>query len=615
MGAIVVPGYSSTDRIPRAAFALLLGQGSRTPAQSPLDILLVGPRSNTGTGSETFEINGTGPKTIVVTSLINGISWKLVSTVGASAVAISGGCVTMSVKDDDSCTVTAMQALIAGSAAVAEAITITGTGSDAFDNAKAFATAHDLCSAEGSASDDDPKNLYVASDATDYFGAKSPIKRMLSRLLAEYPGATVWGVCADDNATCTRGRHVYGLTGTATETRTMRFAVADTAYDVAVTTGDTNDVVGAALAAKINADAACPCYAAYSATNNELALTHAWNGPEQGFAITILVNVAGLTFGAPSDTPGTGEPDFATALDAAFLGIPSVDYVVPATDDNTVLTSGATSLKAKIAAKLAPTEGLLVTAILGNTADAYTTAHTATDAWDDGTIAYNETGYWSQLGWYSNYPAEPWCVAAALAGLRVKNEESSPRLNWMQLDGGPRLVSLGVPWLASSRATSTEINAAIAAGITPIDCEWSSGKAYVVLSVCTKHQIASADNLTYVECTNIPAVARYVSYGVRSSWSTTFSGFNVVANVDGEEPDELPTLTTCPYLMKEWLLTTMRTDYQKTGYVQRVDDHAAVTSVEQDATAPNRILYELPLDIPRWVTQIVGVHREIGGTV
>jgi len=519
MGTITVPGYSTSDRIPRVAFALLLGQGSRSPAQSPLDILLVGGRG--------------------------------------------------------------------------------------FSEAAA---------ALGVADDNEPQRIYSVDDAVTYWGRKSPITRMTERVLSSYPGATLWGCSAAKHVSGAQGTVTMTVTGTATEAGTIILGCADKAFSISVASGASAATVGAAIEDALDADDTLPCYADYLI--GVLTLKNGWMGPEQGYELVVLQNVGGITLGAPAYVPDTSACDWASAYDAAFGGIPSIDYVVPATDSVTTLTSGATALKAKIAAKLAPTTGLLVTAVVGNTDDTSAGAATQTAAWDDGGIDYNETGYWSQVVWARNYGAEPWCVAAAVAGLRVGSEESSPQADWIGLMGGPVIPSMIAPWSAAA-ATLTDpvVNAALLLGITPIRYEWDEDKARVVLSQTAKHQIGSVANATMLECTNVPAVCRAVSYGIRTSLALAFSGFSVVADVDGEEPDDLPAKTTCPYLIREWLVSTMKKDYQLRGWVQRVEEHRDVTGVEQDSDSPSRILYELPIDVPRWVTQIVGVHREIGGSV
>lgn len=519
MSTITVPGYSVSDRIPRVAFALLLGQGSRTPAQSPLDILLVGPRS--------------------------------------------------------------------------------------YDEATGLTPL-------GVADDNEPQRIYSVDDAIDYWGQKSPIVRMAARVLSSYPGATLWG-CSCTKGAGTRGSVTMTVAGTATAAGSVILGVGDKSFEIPVASGASAATVGAAIEAALDADDALPCYPDYAI--GVLTLLNPWYGPEQGYELAVLQNVAGITLGSPTPAAGTVACLWDAAFTAAFGGVPSIDYVVPATDVVATLTSGATCLKAQIASALAPTTGLLCAAVVGNTDDTAAGAATMTAAWDDGGTDYSETGYWSQVVWARNYGAEPWCVAAAVAGLRVQAEESSPQLNWIGLQGGPIVPSMVAPWSASDAVLSDSVlNAALLAGVTPIKYEWDVEKSHVVLSITAKHQIGSVANATMLENTNVPAVCRAVSYGIRTSLALAFSGFAIVSDVDGEAPDDLPSRTTSPQLVKEFLVATMKTDYEARAWVKKVEAHRDVTGVEQDSDNPSRLLYELPMDVPRWVTQIVGVHRALGGT-
>ena len=83
--------------------------------------------------------------------------------------------------------------------------------------------------------------------------------------------------------------------------------------------------------------------------------------------------------------------------------------------------------------------------------------------------------------------------------------------------------------------------------------------------------------------------------------------------MDGAPPEVVPSRCVSPLLMKDWLLSTMRRDYESRGWVQGVNVHASATSVIIDPSDPSTMLYELPLDVPRWLLRVCGHHREIGG--
>lgn len=507
-------------KLPKVAFALYLGQGTKSPAAGPASILVVGPRAYDSTG---------------------------------------------------------------------------GSG-------------HEL----GSAADNEIKQVGGLDDAKTYWGGGSPIARVIAAIFAEHPSATVYGVCPATGVGATRGSWTVQITGTATASGTLKYAVADDLYEVSVASGDTNDTVGAALAAAITANENAPVWASYNSTTDTLTLTAKFYGPESAGITPVLVQaVGGITVGSPSATAGTIEPDWASAYGAvdAWGLVPA--YIVPCCNDTTVLTSGATSLKAYITGWLAPLSGKLITAVIGWTAASDPT--TALDAWDNGTTNYNEPGYWSQMIIAPSAPAEPWRVAGHGIGARAAGEDSGgANSNWIGLTGCT--LNMVMPWSSSAAYSLSAANTFVRTGGSPVWWDFAGSKARLMQSVCCKHLLGSSQSDAVVESTNVPSVCRVVSYGIRDMIYTTFSGFRVVEDdTSGEPPDDLPSRCTSPSLMKEWLLATMQNKYEVIGYVQNVRALADVTSVQIDPADAQALLYELPLDVPRWLLRVVGTHREVGG--
>lgn len=506
-------------KLPKVAFAAYLGQGTRSPAQAPLAIAVVGPRSYSASGS---------PPTAL-----------------------------------------------------------------------------------GTQSDNAPLRISSVAEADAAWGPGSAISRIAAAIFAEHAGATVWGVAASPGSSATRGSWAVSITGTATESGVLRYAIADEVVEVSVATGDTNDAVGAALAAQINGSQSLPVWAAYSDASDTLTLTCRWYGPTStDIDPTALSVPAGLTVGSPSETAGTIECVWSDAYEALFdYGI-DIAYVVPATQDASTLTSGSGALRQHLRALLAPLEGRLVTAIMGRKDSL---PETLSDAWDLGTTNYDETAYWSQVVTAPSAPAEPWRVAGAVAGARAKAEESlGPNGNWVGLTGYT-LSSVVLPWSATAAYALSAANTAVLGGCSPVWWDFAGGKAVLMQSVCCKHITGTTPDPAVIDSTNVPAVIRAVSYGLRSQIASTYSGFRAVDDVDGAPPEVVPPRCTSPLLMRDWLLSTMRRDYESRGWIQGVDTHAAATSVVIDPADPSTMLYELPLDVPRWLLRIVGHHREIGG--
>lgn len=149
VGATLAPTELWTDRVITVAADVKLGDNGermitrcdndgmsyvlprlpRTPGAVPTDVQGTPGRLPV---DETFSI--AAGKYITVHPLQVGVSWVM-ATAGAAAVSAVGKVVTLTSKNDDTTTVTAMRALIAASASVAALISIpTGTGADTFDH-------------------------------------------------------------------------------------------------------------------------------------------------------------------------------------------------------------------------------------------------------------------------------------------------------------------------------------------------------------------------------------------------------------------------------------------------------------------------------------------------
>jgi hypothetical protein len=149
VGASLAPTDLWTDRVVTVAADVRLGDnGERMIARCDNDgMSYVLPRLPRTPGAVPTDVQGTpgrlqvdetfsiaAGKYITVHPLQAGVSWVM-ATAGAAAVSAVGKVVTLTSKNDDTTTVTAMRALIAASASVAALISIpTGTGADTFDH-------------------------------------------------------------------------------------------------------------------------------------------------------------------------------------------------------------------------------------------------------------------------------------------------------------------------------------------------------------------------------------------------------------------------------------------------------------------------------------------------
>ena len=94
--------------------------------------------------------------------------------------------------------------------------------------------------------------------ADSLYGVGSQLAIMFKAFFNNNKLSDVYGVSLDDAGGSTAATGTFALSGTATADGTLVCYVAGRRFTVAVTSGDTADVVGTALAAAINADTKLP---------------------------------------------------------------------------------------------------------------------------------------------------------------------------------------------------------------------------------------------------------------------------------------------------------------------------------------------------------------------
>ncbi len=482
-----------------------------------------------------------------------------------------------------------------------------------FAGARAYDATAPTPVAQGTATDAEPVAVYSADDAATKWGYGSEIHRMAIRWFRAYPSSPAYGVSPAKGEAAARATKDCVLASPPTVSGTATIEIAGTSVQVYIEAAAAIADIGADMAAAINADTSLPVLASFvTATLTLTAKCYGPNGNQIKYRIYDLP--ASLTCTNSDSTLATGavEPSWSAAYAAAFALDTVFYHIMPATNTVATLNAGTGNLRGRIKDNLAPTVGKLMDVFVGATTT-LAAAETINDGLDLGTTDYDEPGYWFRLAWAKTNYLEPWVYAARVGGECAAAEGTSPVQNWIGLEGGPVFDDVAPTPLVSNYPTDTELNEAIAYGISPAQYSHKQQVTRLVTMVTSKHLIGVANDPSYVEHTNITAVCRAVSYGMRASLAADFSGFNVMDDAaGGTTPDKLPSRTTCPAHVKQTLLTHMRQDYESRGWVQKVTTHAAATTVERDPSLPGRLLYELPIDAIRWVDAIGGFHREVG---
>jgi phage tail sheath gpL-like len=178
----------------------------------------------------------------------------------------------------------------------------------------------------------------TADAAADFFGVGSMLHHMMAQYRANDPFGEVYCYGIADDAGWTAATADLVVAGAATAAGTLPVYIGDRRYQVGVSSGDTADDVGAAIAAAINADGMRHVDAANALGTVTLTARHkglhmngtrvevAPRGPQGGERVP-----AGLTVTPADLAAGAGAPDIEAVF--AALGDEEFDYIIlPYTD-------------------------------------------------------------------------------------------------------------------------------------------------------------------------------------------------------------------------------------------------------------------------------------------
>lgn len=209
----------------------------------------------------------------------------------------------------------------------------------------------------GSQAIDTPFLLTGTSDAKDKAGVGSQFARMAEFFKSNNTFTEFWGVVLDDNGAGVAATGTLTLTGPATADGVLNVYIAGQRLQIAVTTGDTATVIGAAIeaalgvseAAAVTAGSDFPVIAANAAG---VVTFTARNAGELGNDIDLRVNYGGVLGGEflPSGVTATfvamagglTNPDLTNAI--AAMGDEPFDFIASPYADTTSLDAWETEL-------------------------------------------------------------------------------------------------------------------------------------------------------------------------------------------------------------------------------------------------------------------------------
>jgi phage tail sheath gpL-like len=409
----------------------------------------------------------------------------------------------------------------------------------------------------GTATANEIVQVFDAETAATLFGRGSQAHRMVKAAIKANPYLRLFVMPIADSGTGVAATGTITVTGPATAAGYVTVNVAGTELVVPVSNADTATVVGAAIAAAINAAVDLPVTAANATGVVTLtARNKGLVGNNVKFtAVAAATGIAAVVVGFAS---GLNNPDLTAPLAAAQQGgheIICVPYQVSA---------DLTALKTHLAFVSGPMEqrrAIGVFAITSTLSTATTLAATLNGERLTGALIPG-----------CMTPAEE--VAAAYASVIASEEDPARPLNTLALTG------VAPPPIAS-RLTRTEQESALSNGVTPL--EVGPGEVVQIVRAVTTYTLnaqAVAD-ISWLDLTTVRTMD-YVAKACRERIALRFPRSKLSARTPARVRSEL-----LDVLVKA----------EELEIVENVEANKDGLIVERDSVDPNRLNAKIPTDV------------------
>lgn len=336
-----------------------------------------------------------------------------------------------------------------------------------------------------------PVDVFSGDQAATYFGRGSQAHRMAVAAIKANPNIRLTVCGLDGNSLGDRTKQ-YEITGPATASGVVRLQVGNEAISVPVDAHDTPSAVIKKVTESIPADWGVMALESTEGGKHILSL-YARNAGHSGGDVYIAFSAAaqGLKVKDGSDSPGSGAPDVAKALAAAYSGGHTV-IVMPYTDD-----ASLTALSTYLDNVSGPTEQRGVIGVIGwrGTLAGGTS------------ISVKANHKRLTMGWHNGSVLTNGELAAVYAATLVSEDDPSEPLDDMALPGLD--VTSQDKW-----PTRQEEEKALRNGLTPFRVDGQRVRIVRAISTYVKNAAGIADD-TLLDITTI----RTLDY-VRLAWRT-----------------------------------------------------------------------------------------------
>lgn len=415
----------------------------------------------------------------------------------------------------------------------------------------------------------------TADAAVSLFGAGSMLARMIQMFKRTNRSIDCWAVALADDAAGVPAAGTMTLTGTATAAGVLSAYIGGDRVRVAVASGDTATVAGAALAAAINADTTLSVTAAAAA--GVVTLTARHDGA-YGNDIDLRMNYysddatpAGLSVAIAAMSTGAANPSVADAITAMgdewFQGI-----VLPYTD-----SANMTAIETELTDRWGGTrqiDGIAFCAFRGT--------HAASVTFGDGRnsafVCCMPTGL---------TPCPPYIWAAAVAAQATLS---------LAIDPARPLQTLGLtgilPPPETSRWTMDERNLLLHDGMSAWTVD--SGGTVRIERLVTMYQenTYGLPDTSYLDA-NTPATLSYLRYSLRARITSKFPRMKLADDGVAYGPGQA--IVTPKTIRAE--IIALAEEWASAGLVENLDQFREELVVERNASDRNRVDVLCPPDL------------------
>lgn len=435
------------------------------------------------------------------------------------------------------------------------------------------------------------KQIQDEADAITYAGVGSPAHRMARAFFAANKSTEVWLLCPTA-ATGSAAVDKIIVATTATANGVLEIVTCGETLNVAITTGDTATVIGAAIEAAINNKTHLP----FTASNSSGTVTV--TGKVDGVILNsvrircrIIGTGVGTTVNMTADTAFGASGESGAAIGVGVISMTSALATMLPRKFDVILCgeqSGAAidAIMDQVMVQAEPSTGFRQKVYAGSALSPSSAATLASGT------SLNRARV--DLINAEECPVEHYVLCAIVAGRYLTHNASDPSYNF---DGygtrsGQSLPGLGRPFNDTALPTTAEIKSMLNQGVTPIS--YTDGGAPFVVRAVTS-QCKSGSNFDYrVRDAHIVTVAdRFTADLVARVNAAPWT--KITRDPTGNRPE--PGAEFCTPRRMKALVEQLLSDYASAGWIDpaSLDKAIAGTVCGPDPLVPTRMNTSIPL--------------------